>query len=237
VGALTDKFLSARGARIRRLLLRQSSRVVVFASRQREPLVREIGVTPERVAFVPFGVDAEFFKRGIADRDQSWDVVAAGTNEGKDYPTLIRALRPGETCLVVTDAHNAAQIEETETSGSVTIEHDVPILPLKARYAAARSIVIPLHEILYSSGQTILLENLAMGRPVIVSDVEAVRDYVNVEVAQIVPPGDSEAIRAALDLDVPDYVPAAANWVKQHFTAERFAHDLGKICSDIVPAR
>jgi hypothetical protein len=25
--------------------------------------------------------------------------------------------------------------------------------------------------------------------------------------------------------------------VKQHFTAERFAHDLGKICSDIVPAR
>ena len=197
VGALTDKFIDGQVGGLRRILIRKAHRIVVFSSVQVESTSRLLGVPSVRVVFTPFGVDLEFL--AYHARPKRWDVVAAGTNEGKDYPTLLRALQPGETCLIVTDARNAAEIASTLTKGRVQVAQDVPITDLVDRYAEARRVVIPLHDVLYSTGQTVLLENLAMGRPVIVSDVSVVRDYISPAVATAVPPEDVDALRGALD--------------------------------------
>ncbi len=113
VGALTDKFIDGQVGGLRRILIRKAHRIVVFSSVQVESTSRLLGVPSVRVVFTPFGVDLEFLARHA--RPKRWDVVAAGTNEGKDYPTLLRALQPGETCLIVTDARNAAEIASTPT--------------------------------------------------------------------------------------------------------------------------
>ena len=75
-----------------------------------------------------------------------------------------------------------------------------------------------------------LLENLSMGGPVIVSDVGMIRDYVTPEVARIVPPGDVVAMRSALAEEPEPSVPAAAEHVREHFSSRRFAADLAAIC-------
>ena len=139
---------------------------------------------------MPFGVDTEFFTPPTDDPPVEWDIAAVGTNEGKDFPTLVSALSPHERCLIVTDQRNAGQVRRTETQGAITLEHDIPILQLRALYLAARRIVVPLKHVDFSSGQTVLLETLALGRPVVVTDVLPVRDYVSPEVATLVPPGD-----------------------------------------------
>ncbi len=94
--------------------------------------------------------------------------------------------------------------------------------------------VIPLHDVLYSTGQTVLLENLAMGRPVIVSDVSVVRDYISPAVATAVPPEDVDALRGALDEEWSEYVAASVEWVRLHFDERRFARDIAKLCRDLM---
>ncbi len=228
VAVLADHYRSGIAGAVRRYLLRRADIVTAYASDQLPLLERRLGLSPRQVRFLPFGVDTDFFQP--RERSPRWDVVAVGTNDGKDYPTLMRALPDSWHCLIVTDAPNAAQVRSTPTRADVTLDHDVPIFQLRDHYAAARRHVIPLRPVPYSSGQTVLLENLSMGRPVIVSDVGMVRDYVTPDVARLVPPGDVEAMRSALAEEPGPSVPAAAAHVRAHFSSRRFAADLADIC-------
>lgn len=234
VATLTPKYIDESMGRIRRWMLRGADRIVVLASFQVAEMSRQLGVDRTRVSFVPFGVDTEFFTPPTDDPPVEWDIAAVGTNEGKDFPTLVSALSPHERCLIVTDQRNAGQVRRTETQGAITLEHDIPILQLRALYLAARRIVVPLKHVDFSSGQTVLLETLALGRPVVVTDVLPVRDYVSTEVAMLVPPGDVTAMRAALDAPVSPRVPVATDHVRERFTIHRFAEDIAALCAQLI---
>lgn len=234
VGSLTEKYLDGVGGRIRRALLRNASRIVVFATAQQPLMAQHLGVDPSRIRFIPFGVDVDFFRPMQDAVASQWPVVAVGTNEGKDFVTLVAALAPGARCLIVTDDQNAEQVRNAETEGDVTLDGDVPILQLRALYAGARHVVIPLREVLFSTGQTVLLENLAMGRPVVVSDTAAVRDYVSADIATLVTPGDVKEMKSALSSVPSPYVAAAAAHVRRHFTTERFAGDIAALCREVT---
>jgi glycosyltransferase involved in cell wall biosynthesis len=197
------------------------------------PLVsRRLGIPERHIRFIPFGVDTSFF--APTAETVSWDVVSVGTNEGKDFPTLIAALSPSMRCLIVTDTQNQQQVLNTPTEATVEIDHDVPITRLRTLYASGSCHVVPLRNVPISSGQTVLLENLAMGNAVIVSDTVATRDYVSREVATLVPPGDVSAMREALSTVPARPIDAAVEHVREHFTSERFATDLAALCVEIV---
>jgi glycosyltransferase involved in cell wall biosynthesis len=234
VGSLTDSYLHGLGGRVRRTLLRRASRVVVFASAQKPHMTQHLGIDPSRVRFIPFGVDVKFFQPLTEPVSPGWDVVSVGTNEGKDFGTLVAALAPGTRRLIVTDSQNADQIQQVRTEGDVTVDHDVPILELRALYASASQVVIPLRDVLFSTGQTVLLENLAMGRPVVVSDTASVRDYASADVATLVAPGSVEEMKRALSTVRSPYVAAASAHVRKHFTSERFADDLAALCRELA---
>ena len=63
-------------------------------------------------------------------------------------------------------------------------------------YRTAGAMVIPLHDAAFSSGQTVLLENLAMDTPTIVTDVPGIRDYLVPGVVRV-PVHDPEALGRA----------------------------------------
>jgi glycosyltransferase involved in cell wall biosynthesis len=195
-----------------------------------------LGLDVDRLRFIPFGVDTRFFDRSLlrGASTNGWDVVAAGMNEGKDFPTLLSALVGGERCLIVTDGPNAVEVQRAATAGDVTLERHLPILALQAHYLGARKVVIPLKDVAFSSGQTVLLENLALGRPVVVTDALPVRDYVSADVATLVPPGDPAALRKALDTDVPAYNAAVAEHVRRNFSIEGFARRLAAVCREVI---
>lgn len=233
VGTLGEKYLNAQLASIRRALIRSADHVIVLAAEQIGAMTSELGIRKSRITFVPFGVDVDFFEPA-APPPPELDVISAGTNEGKDFPTLVAALDPSAVCLIVTDEDNAAKAAATPTDADVRIDHDVPIEQLRELYLSARKIVIPLRDVAFSSGQTVLLENLALGRPVIVTDVVAVRDYVDADVATIVPPGDVPAMRKALRSDLPPVCSKAVRHIRDRFTIERFADDLAGLCHQLT---
>lgn len=210
-------------------LLGRSDLVLVYARAQTESTARTLNLPAHRVRFVPLGVDTDFFRPrpNNVPPIACPNVLSVGTNEGKDYPTLLRALSKEQVCLVVTDEANAAAVRSTRTDGTVQLASNVKIRDLRDLYAGAEKCVIPLREIPYSSGQTVLLEQMAMGADVTVTDVSAVRDYVG-DVARLVPEGDSDSLKRALQTPRRQGDPRAH--VRAYFTSERFSRDLAGLC-------
>ena len=197
VAALEASSRASFAGFVHRAALRGADAVTVFASAQQEPLARRLGRPRQTVRWVPLGVDTSFFVPHEVARVGG--VLSVGTNAGKDFPTLMAALPPDTTCTVVTDAWNRAQAQPLADGRAVTFRSDVAIAELRDLYARADVMVLPLRESEMSSGQTVLLENLAMATPVVISDVSGVSDYVDPEVVCVVPPGDPSRLRDALD--------------------------------------
>jgi glycosyltransferase involved in cell wall biosynthesis len=220
--------------------MRHAETIVVYASAQKAILCELYRIDPARVVFIPLGVDIEFFSptrsNGAAERSEPF-ILSVGTNEGKDFRTLVQSVPEGCSLVAVTDDGNAEVIRSSKPVGAhVSIARAVPIDQLRELYRAATVHVIPLHEAPFSSGQTVLLENMALGKLVIVSDVSGVRDYVEPGVtAAVVPPGDAVALRGAIHtaLTLPDARErigcAATAAVRETYSARQFATRLSSV--------
>ena len=218
-----------RHSRLRRRidawLLGRADHVTVFA-RSQLPDLRAMGVQESRSSFLAFGVDIDFFRPSPATRRRPRHVLSVGTNEGKDFATLVTALPDDFTCTVVSDPANLAIAAAAagDRPLGLGLEGNVPIRNLREAYAEADVLVIPLHPRQLSSGQTVLLEVMAMDRRVVVSDVPTVRDYVSDDVTCLVPSGDPAALRRALESEAGRAV-AADSSPRAHVMAQDFTAD------------
>lgn len=222
-----------------RWLLPCAEAVVSQTTMEYDSVWQEFGLQKDRQFLIPMLVDVDFFKPE-ANTVAGDYCLAAGTNEGRDYPTLLKAFPKEESLIIVTDSFNAAIIKDQVESGMrVQVLQAVPIGELKALYQRARVIVNPLREIEYCSGHTVLLENMALGKPVIISTVSGMRDYVEDGKTAIgVPPGDVEVLRQRIRecLEQPGLFTAigvqATQWVRRFSTVE-FAKKLVSVAERV----
>lgn len=218
-------------ADLKRWALRGADALTVFARSQIEPLTALLDVPASRISFLPLGVDIEFFSP--RDTIRGPDVLAVGTNAGKDYPTLVRALPDGLHCTIITDDENRRAAEPHVGEKDVTFLSNVPITRLRQLYAEARVVVIPLRPVAFSSGQTVLLENLALDTPCIITAVDGIKDYVDNEVVRLVPPGDVAALNVALQEAGSSGGTSRAH-VLQGFTTKHMAFRLESILREML---
>ena len=243
VALLHAKYTTGLRHALWRRCIGHADAVIVYAADQVPAIRARFRLPPASVVAVPLGVDTDFFPQW-EDGEQHVDdefVLSVGTNEGKDFATLMRAMPSGRALRVVTDALNAEIIARSARPDvSVAVESAVPIIRLRELYRTASVHVIPLHESPISSGQTVLLENMALGKAVIVSDVSGIRDYVEPGVtATVVPPGDASALRNAIEtaFRAPSVNKrigrSAAEAVRQRHSAAQFATQLSEIISGL----
>jgi glycosyltransferase involved in cell wall biosynthesis len=224
-------------------LLPHADAIVSLSTMERDSTWREFGLREDRQHLVNMLVDTHYFHAGekLGGGDYC---LSAGTNEGRDYPTLLKAFPRDEKLLIVTDAYNAGIIEINREPGQqVEVMQAVPIRKLKTLYEQAKAVINPINECDFASGHTILLENMALGRPVIVSMVRGMKDYFEDGVTAIgVKPCDVEDMREKIRayLDAPESYAhigkRATEWVRR-FSAEAFARKLVAIAENILNAR
>jgi glycosyltransferase involved in cell wall biosynthesis len=224
---LLERIERLRNAAVHRLYRRAVGRcaaVVAYGHAEAEALRDWLTEepSPPPVRFVPFGVDAEYFRPADGDRDV--DVVSLGADPRRDYGLLLRAAArlPERSFRIVASGEQAREL--TARSPNVTVEADVPFDEVRAGLAAARVVALPVHENLYSGATTTLLQAMAMGKPVVVSRTAAIADGYGLEDGvncRLVPPGDEEALAGALRELLADESAAAALGARARENVER----------------
>jgi len=181
----------------------------VYSTWQKRFIENRWKVPPEHVVFTPFMVDAGFFSSvrsrpgdplGI-ERPGKPLICAVGL-EFRDYPTFIEAVRDLDVQAVVAAA--SPWSKRSDTTQDQKIPENVTVrrfsqFELRDVYAASRFLVMPLYQVNFQAGVTAILEAMAMGLPVICSQVPGQTDVIVAgETGIYVNPGDPTALKEAI---------------------------------------
>jgi len=157
-------------------------------------------VPDSRIEVNQFGVDTEFWRPDDSEGDY---ILAVGNDERRDYELLVQAAgKLNEKFIIVTRRQIANDIpSNVEIIKGGWHEQAITDEGLRQLYQRASVVVIPLKNSPQPSGQSVCLQAMACGKPVILTRTnglwshEMMRDGENVI---FVPPGDQKALLDAV---------------------------------------
>lgn len=179
-------------------------RVLTWSSVQGRAAVELVGFDAADIRHIEHPVDEEFFAPVAAPRDI---VLSAGETQ-RDFPTLIRAVEGlGVQTVIAANligSFTGYRTRLRSAESALEVPADVRVGPLRpeelrAAYASAIAVVVPLVEAPNNAGISVILEAMAMGRPVIATRTTGQVDVIEDGVTGLyVRPGDADDLRAKI---------------------------------------
>lgn len=235
--------MAPRGRAVYLSLLRRAAAVIAFGHEEANKLKFLIGDRfANRVHFVPFGVHESFCGIEPPAEESGPDVLSIGADPMRDFDVLIAtAVRRRDWSFDI--IAGGAQAERlADVPQNVRVVRDLPLQEVRERMRRARLIVLPVRENSYSGATTTLLQAMAIGKPVVVSRVGAIRDgygFVDGEHLRWVPPGDAGELERAIDALLRDparrraiSISAAAH-VRAHLSWSQFVNRLEAVIDQV----
>lgn len=229
-------------SRVLRLAYHGMDRIVTWSVAQRDFAINVLGIPAEAVVHVPYQVDTRFWR----PLSRSADVVSAVGNEMRDYPTLLSAARmlPYQFRLVVGGSGRIPAVTAISRWGHLppnVTAGPMGFLELREVYAHSHAVVVPLLESDTNHGLTVILEAMAMGKPVICSRVRGHIDIIrDGETGILVPPGDPVALADAIRwlYERPEEASRigarARQYVEQEHSFEAFCNRVREVVDEVV---
>jgi glycosyltransferase involved in cell wall biosynthesis len=220
------------------LLKKNLHAVVTWSSVQRRALIERFGYPRERVYLIRHYVDQVFY----SPRPSEDDMICAVGAEMRDYVTFLEAIRGTDLkCHIAADYArvpgrfrllNDRRVPVSEIvapAGTHVTQGRVSLPELRDLYARSRFVVVPLLPSDTDNGVTVILEAMAMGKPVICSRTRGQVDVIQEGVTGIyVPVGDADALRKAIltlwnePQRAKEMGRNARAFVERHHTLEKF---------------
>lgn len=198
---LAQDLLTAAPARRKRLLrlYRHVSRVVVFSRNQRPILKQYLGLRDDQISVVHFGIDTGKADELLPTVSDNGTWLSVGRDQGRDWHTLVEAMAlAGRPCDVITRPGSLPAI----LPANVNALPAMPEAEYWQRLKACRGLVLAVRDLAYPSGQTVLLQAMALGKPCVMTATAALVDYLPPDGVLTCAPGDSSALaNAVLKLD------------------------------------
>jgi glycosyltransferase involved in cell wall biosynthesis len=172
--------------------------------------------------------------------------------ERRDYATLFRAAAglPYDFHVVASGWSPGSGFSAQGAFASAEVPPNVRFgggyssLALRDLYAGCRLVVVPLQVTTYAAGITTMLEAMAMGKAVVVSDSPGIREMVkDGQSGRLVPVGDAAAMaRAIAELwERPDLLERMGRhnraWVERSLNNEVYATRVRELLTGAQPAR
>jgi glycosyltransferase involved in cell wall biosynthesis len=183
--------------RLERRAIRAAAAVMPWTGWNEEAMRAEYELGEERVETIHPGLDAgwwaEAATKRAAERQGPMRVLFVGNDVGrKGLPSLIEAVGAldGEAVLDVVSGDEIEARDHVRVHAGVTAGSE----RLRELYAEADVFALPTRA---DAVPWAVLEGMAAGLPVVASDVGAISELVG-ETGEVVPPGDAEALAAAL---------------------------------------
>lgn len=197
-------------------------RAAAAAGPSRLELCGQLGVSPDVLLAVCLGRLAE--QKGQDVLVAAWPMVPGGSNR----QLVFVGDGPDADYLLIATAGDA----------SVTFTGGVPRNEALAWLAAADLVVVPSR---WEGMALVPLEALALGTPVVASDVTGLREAVSAEVGQIVPADEPAALASAVSdwlgratgPDGPQVSAAAKDWAEVHFSLESTVTAIDRALRDV----
>ena len=212
---------AARAAYVRSF--RRVHTILAYGRGEVDALHDWLGPDGPEVRFLPFGVDTTAF---VPDpRPPAVDVVSVGADPRRDLALLVALARRRAvwTFRVVASDDNVGGLARRPRN--VEVEVGVPFASVRERLAEARVVALPVRENSYSGATTVLLQAMAMGKPVVVSRTAAISRGYHLEDGlncRLVPPGDLDAFERAVAGLLADGDNAAAIGARARRTVEEY---------------
>ncbi len=188
-----------------RRLIRRVDVLTVLSSENRAVAA---ALFPEKpVRFVPFGIPAERVTPPVLRTARPLRILAPGSDRHRDWATLAAALDglPEATATILSGTAPRA-LARGRPNLRITRARSNP--ELSEHLSTASVVCVPLKPNLHASGITVVQEAVLAGVPVVATATGGLDGYFGPDAIRYVPPGDSEALRAAL-LDIAENPEAA----------------------------
>jgi glycosyltransferase involved in cell wall biosynthesis len=200
---LPERLVELRSRLMRRLYasaLRRADTIVAYSQSEAEWLRTWLAPGAPAVLFLPFGVDVEAFSPDPG-RSEDLDVVSVGADPRRDFDLLkaVAAHHPELRFRIVATKDHARLLGTLPAN--VSVETDLSLEQVRDRLAGARVVALPVRRNSYSGATTVLLQAMALAKPVVVSRTDAIsegyalQDGVN---CRLIEPGDSNAFERVL---------------------------------------
>lgn len=141
-------------------------------------------------------VDTEFYQP--APPQPQGPILAIGEDVGRDWPLLIEAVADLDVDIVI-KTRRKLDLSGVRRARIRQIQQRLSFAELRELFASCRFVVVPVQETLNVSGVGSVLEAMASGKAVVLSDSTNMRDYVvSGGTALTCPVGDAAALRHAI---------------------------------------
>lgn len=221
--------------RLQRLAFKTVDTICVSARREAEHYGARLHLPRSAFQFVPWHTNMLVPRRAPSP---SGPVFSAGRT-GRDWRVLgdaVKGLGYPVTVICTKDAQGAADFPPC-----VNVLTDVDYAGYRSELESARIVVIPLERHAYSSGQVVILEAMALGKPVVVTRVVGSEDYVIDGVTGLtVEPDSPDALRDAIqrilsDPELEDSLSRnALDQVVRDHTLQRYLERVMRISREVV---
>jgi len=206
-------------------------------------LIDRYDIDPSHIQVIRWFVDTHFFapQPDAPIRDQ---ICSAGM-ASRDYATLVAAARdlPVDVKIAADSPwfRQAVNIADDDIPARVEVRSYGTYASLRQLYAESLFVVIPLLDVDFSAGYTVILEAMAMGKAVIVSRIKQQDDFVvDGWNGYYVEPGNVGQLRERIRrlLDHPEEAKRmGANgraMVEERFTLDKYVEVMGESLQNIV---
>lgn len=179
--------------RVMSLAFRQADRMAVFSTLERELYAKHFALPESRFDMIhwaahPLALDA------TAPALVDGDYICAIGSQGRDYPTLLRAMQSLPNIKLVLVAH-PENMAGCQVPDNVKVYTSIPLLQVSNILAHSRFMVLPLRDSEVPCGHVTIVSAFHQGKAVIVTDSRGVHDYVQDHVTgRLVPPADAQAM-------------------------------------------
>jgi len=185
-------------------MLCRDMRTQVYGEGERLPLMRAYHIPEDRITVNYFGVDSTFWSP-VEDENRGEYVLSIGNDAMRDYELLGKAARfLSRKILLVTRRDLPADLPDNiEVLKGCWHTRKLDDKDLRSLYRNAHCVLVPLRESIQPSGQSVTLQAMACGTPVVLTrteglwDTKGLRDRENILFIQ---PGSAREIAATVDL-------------------------------------
>ena len=191
---LQPTFASRAKYALMRFLLSSVHRVICSSKKECEYYKRVFDWKMEKLVFVPFHTSNAMLDYSSEEPD---DYIIAAGRSFRDYDTLVSAIT--DTGIKTVIVGGAGSKQKHDRYPNLTVLENIPQHDLAKLLARASVVVLPLENREISIGQTVLLQAMAMGKPVVATRTAGTEDYIQQgSTGLLVEPGQPQQLREAI---------------------------------------